>query len=129
MRDDVDIRLKFGYSHHVEMEEIKAALRADGETDQAMIHFKAVAEYERRHKNDPTFAQNQAVARARGEKLVPPLQSDQPSLLDQFKAALEAIRDGHNDPRQLARTVLDTNTYKQGDAYGDEADLPTQRTR
>lgn len=129
MRDDVDIKQKFGYSHHVEMEEIRAKLRAEGETDQAMIHFKAVAEYERRHKNDPTFAQKQAAARARGEKWVPPLQSDQPSLLDQFRAALEAIRDGHNDPRELARTVLEINTYKKRDDYDDEAYLPTQRPR
>lgn len=128
MRDDVDIRQKFGYSHHMEMQEIRDKLRAEGETDQAMIHFKAVAEYERRHKNDPTFAQKQAAARARGEKWVTPLESDQPTLLDQFRAALEAIRDGHNDPRELARTVLETNTYKADD-YDDEAELPTQRPR
>jgi len=129
MRDDVDIKLKFGYSHHVEMQEIKAKLRAEGETDQAMIHFKAVAEYERRHKNDPTFGQKQAAARARGEKWVSSLQSDQPSLLDHLRAALEAIRDGHNDPRELARTVLETNTYKKDADYDDEADLSTQRPR
>lgn len=127
MPDEVDIKLKFGYSHHVEMQEIRAKLRAEGVTDQAALHFKAVAEYERRHKNDPTFAQKQAAARARGEKWVPPLQSAQPSLLDQFKAALEAIRDGHNDPRELARTVLENNTYKRGDDYNDEAFLPTPR--
>jgi DNA invertase Pin-like site-specific DNA recombinase len=129
MRDEVDIKHKFGYSHHVEMQEIRAKLRAEGETDQATIHFKAVAEYERRHKNDPTFAQKQASARARGEKWVPPLESDQPSLLDQYRAALEAIRDGHNDPRELARTVLETNTFKKGAHNGDEADLQTQRPR
>lgn len=129
MRDDVDIRRKFGYAHHMEMQEIKAKLRAEGETDQAMIHFKAVAEYERRHMNDPTLAQNQAAARTRGEKWVTLLERDQPTHLDQFRAALEAIRDGHNDPRELARKVLEANTYRKGDVFDDEADVPTQRPR
>lgn len=96
MRDDFDIKHKFGYSHHIEMQEIEAELRGEGETDQTLIHFKAVAEYGRRHKNDPSFARKQASARGRGEKWVPLLESDQASLLEQFKAALEAIRDGHN---------------------------------
>jgi len=33
MRDDFDIKHKFGYSHHIEMQEIEAELRGEGETD------------------------------------------------------------------------------------------------
>jgi len=82
---------KFGYDHMLEMREIEERLRANGVTGVA-LHFAAVAQYEKAHADDPTYRQRQQTT----------VQS-QPDLL---RRALEEIRDGHNDPRALARQVL-----------------------
>lgn len=102
---DVSLPLhrKLGYDHMLEMREIEAALRAKGLSGTA-LHFAAVEEHERRHADDPTFRQMQDAARARGAGWVAPM--DAPNREDLFRRALERIRDGHNDPRRLAHTVL-----------------------
>lgn len=93
------IHRKFGWEHAQEMREIEAQLRAEGVTDYATLHFAAVDRYVDRHKNDPTFRQRQETVSA-GRPV-------KPTDLERFRLALEAIRDGHNDPRSLARDVLE----------------------
>lgn len=98
-------RLKLGYDHMIEMREIEAGLRAEGLTGIA-LHFKAIRQYETRHAGDPSYRQRQDAARARGEAWV--LGASPPSSEnDILIAALEAIRDGHNDPRALAAEILE----------------------
>lgn len=100
---DVATHLKFGYSHMMEMREIEATMRRRGLSG-AALHFACVTQYEENHKNDPTFRQRQDAARARGERWVSTPSVSSPA--DLLRQALEEIRDGHNDPRSLARQVL-----------------------
>ena len=66
--DTVPIERKFGYSHVMERAAIRAELVAAGEPDDMRLHFKVVSEQERRHKDDPTFAERCAAFRARQPK-------------------------------------------------------------
>jgi hypothetical protein len=90
---ELPLHQKFGYSHMIEMRAIEDRLRANGITGVA-LHFAAVAEYEAAHKNDPIYSERKIAAKPEQNNL--------------FRLALEEIRDGHNDPRTLARTVLET---------------------
>lgn len=87
--------LKFGYDHMVEMAQIRAELAAQGVTG-TKLHFAAISQYEKRHTNDPTYAERCAVRRNAGP--IP--------VAGSLVEALRLIRDGHNDPRALAREVL-----------------------
>ena len=98
--DDLPLHRKLGYQHMLEMAEIRAKLSAEGHTG-PKLHFMAVQAMELRHANEPTFAERSAAWLAK--------QRAAPSTQDNVSAALEAlrlIRDGHNDPRVLAREVL-----------------------
>lgn len=102
------IHLKFGYPHMIEMREIETELRAKGLTGTA-LHFAVIAESEVRHKDDLPYRERQRLARERGETWAGgghTLSSD----TDLLRAALEEIRDGHNDPRALAAKVLEKLT-------------------
>lgn len=98
--DGVPIERKLGYAHAVEMAEIEDALRADGATG-VELHFAAVRAYEVRHKNDASFKVRQKIWLATQVAATPD---------DLLRRALEEIRDGHNDPRALARLVLERTT-------------------
>lgn len=94
--DTLPAHRKFGYSHMMEMREIESELLASGLRG-ADLYFASVGRYEERHKDDPTY-------RERHHKwLATSATPDPPDLIRQ---ALEQIRDGHNDPRALAREVL-----------------------
>ena len=93
---DCPTHLKFGYAHMIEMREIESALRTTGLTG-AELYFASVKQYETRHKDDPTY-------RERHQKWL--ATSSTPSPPDLLRQALEQIRDGHNDPRALAREAL-----------------------
>jgi hypothetical protein len=95
---NVPAHLKFGYAHMVEMREIEDALRTSG-LHGTELHFACVRQYEVRHKDDPTYRQRQQAWLATNSVQ---------SFRDLLRQALEEIRDGHNDPRALARQVLDT---------------------
>ncbi|RUW56835.1 hypothetical protein [Mesorhizobium sp. M8A.F.Ca.ET.021.01.1.1] len=99
MKDDIPVERKFGYAHTMERHLIEAELEAAGVPMPDRM-FQASAIQMERHKNDPSFRERQEAARA----LAP---TAAPSLLDRYREALEAIRDGHNDPRDLARKVLE----------------------
>lgn len=94
--------MKLGYDHMVEMHGIEDALRADGVTG-VQLHFAAIRTYEALHKNDPSYRERQDAAR--GERWVGSASILSPA--DLMWKALEEIRDGHNDPRALARAVLE----------------------
>ena len=96
-RQDRPDHMKFGYDHMLEMRDIEAELRARGVTGVA-LHFQAVARYEEIHKNDPSYRERQTKWLATQVASTPD---------DLFRKALEEIRDGHNDPRALARSVLE----------------------
>lgn len=98
--DDLSDHLKFGYAHMMEMREIERGLRAAGlgGTD---LYFASIGEYEARHKNDPSYRETHQKWLAT---------SSTPKPVDLIRQALEQIRDGHNDPRALAREVLDAVT-------------------
>lgn len=102
-RSDIPIQHKFGYEHMVEMQQIEDEHRVAGLSGMELF-FASIRTYEGRHKSDPTFKQKQQAARARGEDWIgtPSI----PSTTDLLRQALEEIRDGHNDPRALARAVL-----------------------
>lgn len=85
--DDFPVERKFGHARAVEMAEIEDELRARGASGPS-LHFEAVRTYEVRHAGDPTFRERQAAWLAR----------QAPGAPDPFRKALEAIRDGHNDP-------------------------------
>lgn len=87
---------KFGYEHMVEMCEIERGLRATGLIG-ADLYFASVSQYEKRHKNDPSYSERHAAWLAT---------LSTPAPTDLLRQALEQIRDGHNDPRTLAREVL-----------------------
>lgn len=87
----------------VEMREIEDGLRAAGFRG-VDLYFASIRHYEHRHKFDLTFKQRQDVARERGESWVSTPSTETPK--DLIRQALEQIRDGHNDPRTLARDVL-----------------------
>lgn len=87
---------KLGYDQMLEMREIEAGLQAKGITGVA-LHFETVRHYEERHKNDPTYRERQSKWLATQVAGTPD---------DLLRRALEEIRDGHNDPRGLARSVL-----------------------
>lgn len=87
---------KFGYEHMLEMQRIEAALRANGVTG-IELHFAAVRTYEALHRGDPSYRERQKAWLATSTAETKP---------DLFRVALEEIRDGHNDPRALARQVL-----------------------
>jgi hypothetical protein len=95
--DDFPIERKLGYDHAVEMAAIEKRLRAEGVTGVA-LHFEAVRRYEVAHRNDPTFKDRQK------KWLATCAANTRPDL---FRLALVEIRDGHNDPRGLARRVLE----------------------
>lgn len=97
MKDHLPDHLKFGYAHMMEMREIEKTLRSSG-LDGAELYFASVKEYETRHKNDPSY-------RYRHEKWL--ATSSTPMPPDLLRQALEQIRDGHNDPRSLARETLE----------------------
>lgn len=97
MKDDRPIHLKFGYDHMVEMASIRAELMAQGQQGMA-LHFNAIRAYEARHVGDPTYAEKCAARRR--------LDMHNPDRFDPLRVALELIRDGHNDPRGLARETL-----------------------
>lgn len=106
MKEDRPIHLKFGYEHMLEMRQIRRNLRAEG-FDGVSLYFAARRAYDRRHENDLSWRQRQEIAREAGAKWVLPAERDDlPSDYDVLRAALEAIRDGHNDPRALAARVL-----------------------
>lgn len=90
---------RVGYEFNREMREIEERLIGAGMTG-AELHFAKVSEYEKRHRNDPSFRERQA------EWLKVVLTS---APADPFRRVLEQIRDGHNDPRALARMALETN--------------------
>lgn len=90
---------KLGYYHMLEMREIENDLREQGVTGVA-LHFEAVRLYEIAHKNDLTYRERQT------KWLATQIASTKNDL---FRKALEEIRDGHNDPRALARLVLGGN--------------------
>jgi len=102
--DDVPDHLKFGYAHMMEMRTIEAEQRAAGLSG-TELYFACIRHYEARHRGDPSFRQRQEIARVNGEAWVGTPST--PSLDDLLRQALEQIRDGHNDPRSLAREVLD----------------------
>lgn len=89
--------LKFGYQYMLEMSKIDAAMRAKGLTG-AELHFACVRQYEDNHKDDPSYRERHARWLATAST---------PRPTDLLRQALEQIRDGHNDPRSLARAVLD----------------------
>ena len=96
--DDLPDHLKFGYAHMMEMREIESGLLAfDASLKGADLHFACVHEYQTRHRGDPTY-------RERVQKWL--ATSSTPKPVDLIRQALEQIRDGHNDPRALARDVL-----------------------
>jgi hypothetical protein len=94
---------KLGYDHMMEMRAIERELRLDG-LDGTDLYFEAIRLYAKRHENDPSYRQRQEAARSRGEKWVG--SASLPHADDLLRKALEEIRDGHNDPRTLAREVL-----------------------
>lgn len=94
---DLPDRHKFGYAHMVETREIERELRATGLVG-ADLYFATSREYEARHKGDPSY-------RERVQKWL--ATSSTPMPVDLIRQALEQIRDGHNDPRTLAREVLE----------------------
>ena len=91
---------KFGYDYMIEMHEIEEQLLAEGVQPGVGLHFKAITRYQENHKNDPSFAERCVEMDKRWRA------NAKPSQFDIFKIALEEIRDGHNDPRSLAREVL-----------------------
>lgn len=93
---DLPDHRKFGYAHMVEMCEIEATHRAKG-LGGAELYFASVREYEQRHRSDPSY-------RDRVQKWLATSSTPAPDNL--LRQALEQIRDGHNDPRSLARDVL-----------------------
>lgn len=95
--DDVPIQRKLGYDQMVEMADIRAQLMAQGVTG-TTLHFEAVATYEARHRGDPSFHERQAAWLAK--------QKGRPESDDPLIVAMRLIRDGHNDPRGLAREIL-----------------------
>lgn len=94
--DGMPLHRKFGYDHMVEMAAIRAELAGYGMTS-TELHFAAVQTYEDRHSNDPSY-------RERCDARLALPTSARP---DPFREALERIRDGHNDPRGLAREILE----------------------
>jgi hypothetical protein len=94
--NDLPDHLKFGYAHMIEAREIERELRATGLSG-ADLYFATSRQYEARHKNDPSY-------RERVQKWL--ATSSTPKPVDLIRRALEQIRDGHNDPRTLARDVL-----------------------
>ncbi len=94
----IPLHRKLGYDHMLEMREIEARIRsrADGTTGIA-LHFEAIRHYEIAHKDDPSFRQRQK------NQEVKHVYTNEHWL----RLALEEIRDGHNDPRALARAVLE----------------------
>lgn len=95
--DDRPIEQKVGYWHAVEMRRIRKNLVEEGFSGTA-LYFEAVRCHAVRHANDLSLRVRQEVARAsRPER----------AFADPFRLALEAIRDGDNDPRSLARRVLE----------------------
>ncbi len=104
MSADRPVHLKFGYDQMIEMRQLEDALRAQGLTGVA-LHFGVVRRYEEAHKNDLSFRERQRIARENGESWAGGGRT-LPSDNDILHAALVAIRDGHNDPRQLAAEVL-----------------------
>lgn len=76
-------------------------LRRDAGQDDCYVLMGAAEDVRKRLASQPSLAQMQA-AFAR----IYPAKPAKPSAKDELKAALEAIRDGHNDPRSLAAEVL-----------------------
>jgi hypothetical protein len=95
--DTMPIQHKLGYDQMQEMSEIRLALANQGVTG-TILHFRAVSEYERRHCGEPSYRERQQAWLARQKPSAP--------VLDYLILALREIRDGHNDPRTLAREVL-----------------------
>lgn len=93
---DLPAHRKFGYAHMIEMREIERDLKSSG-LDGADLYFASVKQYEKRHKDDPSFRETSAKWLAT---------QSTPAPTDLLRQALEQIRDGHNDPRSLAREVL-----------------------
>lgn len=94
--DDVPTHLKFGFQHMMEMREIEGDLRASGLSG-VELYFASIRQYEVNHKDDPTYRERQEGWLATAST---------PAPTDLLRQALEQIRDGHNDPRSLAREVL-----------------------
>lgn len=92
---------KLGYDHMLEMRVIENELRASGITERIFLHFEAVRRYEEKHRNDPSYRE-----RNEAWKLAYTIDAG-PSDFEILKRALEEIRDGHNDPRLLAKQTLD----------------------
>lgn len=95
--DDIPPHRKFGYAHMIEMREIEDNLRSSGFSG-ADLYFASVRQYETRHKSDPSY-------REMSQKWLATQSTPKPT--DLIRQALEQIRDGHNDPRALARAVLE----------------------
>lgn len=95
--DDLPVHLKFGYARMMEMREIERGLRTSG-LDGVELYFASIRQYEARHKDDPSYRESQKKWLAT---------SSTPAPTDLLRQALEQIRDGHNDPRAMAREVLE----------------------
>lgn len=93
---DCPVHRKFGYAHMREMREIEDGLRSSGIVG-AELYFASVKQYETRHRNDPTY-------RERHQQWLATSATASPT--DLLRQALEQIRDGHNDPRTVAREAL-----------------------
>jgi hypothetical protein len=105
MKDNIPDHRKFGYAFNREIEEIEreiaAELGVDPEKFDPRVFFGARRRYEDRHRNDPSLR------RRLGKSLgAIPAKRALSGRDDLYRAALEAIRDGHNDPRTLARDTL-----------------------
>lgn len=101
--NELPLHRKLGYDHMLEMREIESRLRKQGLFG-VNLYFESVRAYDARHNADLTYRQRQDAAKARGEKWVSSNEVRLPD--DLLRKALEEIRDGHNDPRTLARDVL-----------------------
>lgn len=80
--------------------EFEDARRAAGE-DECRVLMGAAEDVRKRLASQPTMRDMQAAFR----RIYPPANRAR-TALDELVAALEAIRDGHNDPRTLAADVL-----------------------
>ena len=76
-------------------------LRRSSGQDECQVLMGAAEDVRKRLAGQPTMKDMQAVFRS----IYPPSTSAR-SARDELIAALEAIRDGHNDPRSLAADVL-----------------------
>ena len=70
------------------------------------LFFRGQQLFQERLEKRPTYRERQAAWKSKQMARVRPV--------DPLRAALEAIRDGHNDPRALAKEVLSTANIGEG---------------